>query len=181
MDYKIKFVDNVLTAAELSEVQQRAAEAPYQTVAYGGALFPGMAITPIGPLDRIARDVFGVHSNPGVSYFRKGNSADAHESFIHYDIGLGTYSLILYLSDSAHDGTAFWRHRATNRFDATAPGLGMQEQWHAHQLDENHWQRLDLVTMKVNRAICFPTSRFHSRWPFQPTIADRLIQVGFFA
>jgi hypothetical protein len=169
-----------LSDAELAQVICRARTAKYETVPYGGANFPGMAVVPIAPLDEVMKRCFGIDAQPGISYFRKGNQDDAHESFIHYDHGLGNWSLILYLSDSVMDGTAFWKHRATGVFDATQADQAAITQMHADQMDETKWEMIDLIPMRSNRAILFSTTLLHSRYPYHPIIPDRLVQVGFF-
>lgn len=176
---RVQQIDAALTADDYLMTCQRAEESTYQTVAYGGHQFPGMAMTPIGPLELVAR-THGVTGVPVLSYFRDGTVHDVHETYIHYDQGLGSMAMILYLSDNVTEGTAFWTHRATGTMDVSACTPSVRDQLERDQHDESKWELREFIPMVANRAILFPTTWLHSRYPSSTSMTHRRIQVGFF-
>lgn len=111
------------------------------------------------------------------SVFRLNYGGENPNNAIHSDAGYDTHALVLYLSrpEDCKGGTAFWRHKKTG-FTAwpteqqiLAKGknpksilTGLTEDW--DNLDA--WEQTHLAEMKFNRAICYSTLAFHSRFPF---------------
>ena len=88
------------------------------------------------------------------------------------------YASVLYLNspDQCQGGTAFWRHRhlgidgLPNREDLAKHSVDsddfykqIEHDWKVKEL----WEQTDFVPMKWNRFITYPTSFFHSRFPFE--------------
>jgi hypothetical protein len=103
---------------------------------------------------------------------------------VHSDLGWGTHALVLYLCEG-EGGTAFWRHRATGAHRIDAGDADLLEQVRDDWNDVSAWEQRELVTLKFNRALIYPSPLFHSRWPFEAfgDGADdgRLIAVAFFS
>lgn len=176
---EIRILDEVLTPEQFAKVKAQAYASTYQTIHYGGLSFPGMAVIP-PDISKVLGCLVGLTHDPILTYFRVGNSADEHTSFIHTDHGLGRLAMILYLNTSEADGTAFWTHRQTwkdSSVGETADERLLHQQDH---LSAGAWIRYETVSMRENRLVIFPTSLYHSRFPFHPTFPDRRVLVTFF-
>lgn len=132
---------------------------------------------------------------PKLSCFRLNVEGDKLHSFIHSDDICAQYASVLYMNlpGTEQGGTAFWKHTGLN-IDAMPSAQDiqacayrpdwfcgmMQKEWN----DLSYWQQAGFVGMKWNRLLVYPTSMFHSRYPFEPfgtTPQDgRLIWVCFF-
>ena len=125
---------------------------------------------------------FGPVEVLGMAY-RLNFNGEHPNAAIHSDIGWGTHACVLYLSEGV-GGTAFWRHKETG---ATRIRVGDEDLLRAVESDWNNedaWEMLGLVEMKMGRAVMYESEVFHSRWPFGAfgTGPDdgRLIAVCFF-
>lgn len=127
--------------------------------------------------DRIS-ELVGAPIVPRLNCFRISLAGEVSEVWVHSDDICAKYASVLYLNgpDQCRGGTAFWKHRA----------LGMSSLWSKDQLEtcgmnagafyalmEREWRVLDaweqtgLIPMAFNRFITYPTSLFHSRYPFE--------------
>jgi len=127
---------------------------------------------------------------------RLNYSGELPNNSVHTDDAWSNYAYVLFLNppDQCRGGTAFWQHkkyRWTNfptKQEVLRTGKSEQRIYSMLREDMNRedaWDLLHVADMKFNRAICFPCSRWHSRWPwaaFGSGKTDaRLINVGFFS
>lgn len=114
---------------------------------------------------------------PKLSCFRMNLAGEMPHSWIHSDDICAQYASVLYLNppEQCRGGTAFWHH--------TGLGLDAMPPWDAHPSqttgewflsmmnrewkDLTFWEQSGFVAMRFNRFITYPTSRFHSRYPFE--------------
>jgi hypothetical protein len=132
---------------------------------------------------------------PRLSCFRLNLAGELPHSWIHSDGICAQYASVLYLNtpEQCTGGTAFWSHvalrtdRLASKEQLTAQGIHadwfykmMEREWK----DLTYWEQKRLVEMKFNRFITYPTSLFHSRFPFEAFGAGpkdgRLIWVCFY-
>jgi hypothetical protein len=115
---------------------------------------------------------------PRLSFFRLNLNGELPHSWVHSDDICARYAGILYLNapEQCKGGTAFWRHEGLN-LDAM-PDFAQMSVTEAHTRwfnsmmnrewkDLTFWDQVGFVGMKFNRFISYPTSRFHSRYPFE--------------
>lgn len=108
---------------------------------------------------------------PNTMFFRTTNIG-MENAYIHSDRETGSHSCIAYLS--AHNetsGTAFYRHKPTGL--AAMPSFAEMDG--NSEFDElkrdmvertpEHWEQVDFVAARYNRALIFPAPLFHSRFP----------------
>lgn len=115
---------------------------------------------------------------------------------IHSDEGYDEFAMVLYLTAPEHckGGTAFWKHRnygftsLPTQHECRQVGRSPSTVLNTLKRDFDRpdaWLQTHLAEMKFNRAIFYPTKRFHSRSPFEAFGSDitdgRLIVVSFFS
>ena len=111
---------------------------------------------------------------PRLSFFRLNLEGELPHSWVHSDDICSQYASVLYMNapDQCFGGTAFWRHKnlGVERLparetlaDADAFYTQMTADWKNLDL----WKRTDFIQMKFNRFVTYPTSLFHSRYPFE--------------
>lgn len=130
---------------------------------------------------------------PRLSFFRLNLEGELPHSWVHSDDICARYAGLLYLNlpKQCRGGTAFWRH--TGLFiDSMPPVKDMEDgnpEWFCSMMnrewkDLRFWEQSGFVEMAFNRFLSYPTSRFHSRYPFEgfgKTPADgRLVWVCFY-
>ena len=84
--------------------------------------------------------------------------------------------LYLNLPEQCKGGTAFWKHktrgidRLPSKAELTAKGEDadafyrtMEREWK----ELEHWNCVKFVPMRWNKFVTYPTSYFHSRYPFE--------------
>jgi uncharacterized protein DUF6445 len=112
------------------------------------------------------------------SVFRLNFNGEDPNSAIHTDAFYDSHALVLYLSrpEDCAGGTAFWRHKKTgfttwpSKQEILRKGKNPQRMWLDLTLDWDNldaWEQTHLAEMKYNRAICYSTTMFHSRYPFK--------------
>lgn len=114
---------------------------------------------------------------PRISCFRLNLKGELPHSWVHSDGLCSQFASVLYLNppNQCSGGTAFWRHTGLNidrmptKEELDRLGLGsewffsmMEKEWK----DLTYWQQTSFVAMKWNRFCTYPTSMFHSRFPF---------------
>jgi hypothetical protein len=160
-----------------------------------GALYTGISQYPVPRwFDRIA-ELVGGPIIPRLSCFRVNFAGEVPPVWVHSDGICAQFASVLYLNLPAQcqGGTAFWRHSALRMdrlpTDAELCGRGMNpEAFHPFIEREwkvlESWERVGFVEMRWNRFITYPTSYFHSRFPFEGFGSapedGRLIWVCFF-
>ncbi len=160
----------------------------------------GLDYTGICPLDApelvdgISKAI-GTKIIPRLSCFRLNLKGEKPHSWIHSDDICAQYASVLYLNlpNQCQGGTAFWKHTGLGidamPTEAELNAVGYNPKWFCDMMqkewnDLTYWQQSGFVGMKWNRLLIYPTSMFHSRYPFEPfgtTPEDgRLIWVCFF-
>ncbi len=115
--------------------------------------------------------------------YRLNFAGEAPNAAIHSDIGWGTHALVLYLSEG-NSGTAFWKHLKTGAKHIEPGDVDLLREVEGDWNDESKWQRYLGIPMRMNRAVIYDSTLFHSRYPFE-AFGDspengRLIAVCFF-
>lgn len=115
---------------------------------------------------------------PRLSFFRLNLAGEVPHSWVHSDDICARFAAVLYLNlpNQCHGGTAFWRHTglrmecmpSLEEMQATGTHVDwflsmMQREW----ADLRFWEQHCFVGMQFNRFITYPTSQFHSRYPFE--------------
>lgn len=105
-----------------------------------------------------------------LSGFRLNLAGELPHSWVHADSICAKYATVLYMNDEEQcdGGTAFWRHKKLGL--ESLPAGESEEFYRAMERDWKDidlWERVDFVAMKPNRFITYPTSLFHSRFPFE--------------
>jgi hypothetical protein len=115
---------------------------------------------------------------PRLSFFRLNLAGELPHSWVHSDEICAAYAAVLYLNmpPQCTGGTAFWRHTALSlealpsRADLADRQMNadwfygmMNREWR----DLTYWEQVGFVSMKWNRLITYPTTLFHSRYPFE--------------
>jgi hypothetical protein len=140
-----------------------------------GATYTGISDHPTpGWHDLVAR-VVGCPIVSRLSCFRLNLRGELPHTWVHADSICAKFASVLYLNlpSQCEGGTAFWRHR-TKGIEALPPRekLGenaepfyreMEKEWK----ELEHWEQVNLVPMRFNRFITYPTAMFHSRYPFE--------------
>lgn len=136
--------------------------------------YPGMSLTMKTDIEavmegQIERTV-GRKVSIGASFFRllSENESTAHgEDFrIHYDGPYGDNAFLIHLSrpEDAFGGTAFWRHLGVNGVELTSDNAEAVNQ---DLCTRSAWDMDSFVGVRWNRAVFYPSNRFHSMWPLQ--------------
>lgn len=161
-----------------------------------GADYTGIAKmeTPQSLIDALSAAV-GRKIIPRLSCFRLNLAGEKPHSWIHSDDICAQYASVLYLNlpHQCQGGTAFWKHSGLGidsmPSEPEIVACGYDPKWfYAMMLKEwkdlTYWQQSGFVGMKWNRLLTYPTSMFHSRYPFEPFGATpedgRLIWVCFY-
>lgn len=173
------------------EVRELAIQQGFETREFEGVPYHTVNINPsVAILSQLA-ELYGRPVNIHVQAFRQGRLNSPLHNLVHSDNSCSEIASVLYLNPIAphESGTAFWRHRATGwehqptEEQLEEKGLTIQEfcrDWHK----ADAWDRIFLARSKYNRLITYPTTAFHSRWPwsgFGKTDEEaRLIHAAFF-
>src|SRR5580658_3449137 len=183
-------------AQDAEEVRERVISGAFRShVGPDGATYTGISDVPVPHWpDRIA-ECIGAPIEPKLSCFRINYAGEMPHSWVHSDDICAKYASVLYLNppEQCQGGTAFWRHEGLRidhlptREQIAASGFGadwflemMTREWK----ELKYWRQVGFVPMQFNRFITYPTSLFHSRYPFEgfgTTPADgRLIWICFY-
>lgn len=160
-----------------------------------GAKYTGISLYPVPHWYERISQLVGAKIAPKISCFRMNLAGELPHSWVHSDDICAQYATVLYLNTPQQciGGTAFWKHktRGIDRLpskavltakgeDADAFYKTMDREWK----ELEHWEQVEFVPMKFNRFITYPTSLFHSRFPFEgfgTTPKDgRLIWICFY-
>lgn len=151
--------------------------------AHDGQIYSRVAPVPVAGLHEALEAVYGPVLMHGSGY-RLNYEGEQPNNTIHIDKDWGTHAVVLYLSrfpgkgnghDSREDagtGTAFWTYTGSGDPESAinSPEL---------------WGRSYLCHEEVGKAVAYPSSIYHSRWPFgaygTTPETGRLIAVGFFS
>lgn len=160
-----------------------------------GATYTGISTYPVPHWPKLIEQAIGQEINVKLTCFRLNLKGELPHSWVHSDDICAKYASVLYLNtpEQCQGGTAFWEHR-----DLGLKSLPSREQleqfgWNPDffydrmtlewKLKEK-WQMYLHILMRFNCFITYPTSLFHSRFPFEgfgTSPADgRLIWVAFY-
>lgn len=121
----------------------------------------------------------GQKIKPRLSCFRLNLAGEMPHSWVHSDDICASWASVLYLNlpEQCQGGTAFWRHKVLGYKSLPTPGalysLGedpktfyqwMTDQWKVKDIWEQYSPG---IPMQFNRFVTYPTSLFHSRFPFE--------------
>ena len=174
-------IDDFLPDAQA--VREHGLAAPFiDWPGYDGQVYKRVCLTDVpGLLDRLEEAV-GPVDLLGMGY-RLNFGGELPNQAIHTDLGWGTHALVLYLSEG-EGGTAFWRHKATGAYRLEPGDMELYERIGTDWERPEAWEMLGLCEMRMNRAVIYDSSLFHSRWPFaafgEGPRDGRLIAVAFF-
>jgi len=119
-------------------------------------------------------------------------NATTERAYVHSDNAAGDMTCIVYLSDHEDKyGTGFYRHKETDSL--TMPPLAELAKNHSqfeklkadmNDSSETYWDEVQFVEGRFNRAVVFPSNRYHRRFPlngFGNNEDDgRMIWIGHF-
>lgn len=140
-----------------------------------GAQYTGISTYPVPQWFYRISELLGVPIITKLSCFRLNLAGELPHSWVHSDDICAKYASVLYLnrSDQCTGGTAFWRHSKLGISKLPSrESLGMNADSFYKQMDKdwkdlNLWEQESIVPMQWNRFITYPTSLFHSRFPFE--------------
>lgn len=159
----------------------------FESVVFHGSPYHHVNRTTVPDIaDKLSR-VFGVSVKPKVQAVRLDLEGEFPHNHAHADdFELGCeWASVLYLNptEQCHGGTAFWRHvetgsdRMTNNPDLDG---SIWKDW-SHK---EAWEMCGFAGMQFNRAVIYPTTCFHSRFPHEGFGKDakdgRMVHVAFF-
>lgn len=183
-------------APDAAEVRQKVIEGAFATeIGPDGAAYTGISHYAVPHWHERIAQLIGSPITPRLSGFRLNLKGELPHSWVHSDDICAEFASVLYLNtpEQCQGGTAFWKHKALGierlpkteelqalGMNADAFYLMMDREWKVLEA----WEQLALVPMAFNRFVSYPTSYFHSRYPFEgfgTTPADgRLIWVCFY-
>ena len=166
-------------AADAAEVRKAVTSAGFETrQGPDGAPYTGISLHPVPQwFEQIGIRV-GHPIEPRLSCFRLNLAGELPHSWVHSDDICAANASVLYLNlpEQCKGGTAFWKHKTRNisflpsKAALTKAGMDadefyktMDREW----IELEHWEQIGFVPMKFNRFITYPTSLFHSRFPFE--------------
>lgn len=156
-----------------------------------GALYTGISRYPVPQWYLRIAELIGKPIIPRLSCFRLNLKGELPHSWVHSDDICAKFASVLYLNlpEQCAGGTAFWKHKELeiDRLPAKEElkdwqkfYLMIEQEWK----DLAPWEQTGLAEMKLNRFITYPTSLFHSRFPFEGFGAGpsdgRLIWIFFY-
>lgn len=156
-----------------------------------GALYTGISRYPVPQWYERITELIGKPIIPRLSCFRLNLKGELPHSWVHSDDICAKFASVLYLNlpEQCSGGTAFWKHKELeiDRLPAKEElkdwqkfYLVIEQEWK----DIAPWDQIGIAEMKFNRFITYPTSLFHSRFPFEGFGAGpsdgRLIWICFY-
>lgn len=127
---------------------------------------------------------------PKMEFFRLGTKEEAPTTYIHADNACAKYAVVWYLSEAPDcmvAGTAFWKHRASDKHELSESDRADADfikALDADGADESKWVMTGLCGQRFNRLVTYPANVFHSRYPkdaWGETAADgRIVYTAFY-
>lgn len=165
-------------------------EAVFREEFHGGEGFT-IARIPLDINELMIEDMkksLGDNVEPTYSFMRLSTDTIDSDMRIHSDSGMDAeFASVLYFNDppeKGNYGTAFWDHKFHGKEFANNDIREANRLLHEDSGDLTQWSMNDLVEMKKNRMVSYPTKFFHSRYPFEGWGKDktdgRVIWVTFF-
>lgn len=160
-----------------------------------GAQYTGISAFPVPHWYGLISKLVGAPIAPRLSCFRLNLAGELPHSWVHSDDICAQFASVLYMNEpeQCQGGTAFWKHKILgidalpSRHELEAEGSdadkfysSMNQEWK----DLSLWEMTQFQPMRSNRFITYPTSLFHSRYPFEGFGAGpkdgRLIWICFY-
>lgn len=166
MPKSVRIIDEFLPAGYFATQKRDSANARYEKFRFHDLDYNGICRDEsFDPAPLFARH--GMHIRVQRQFFRIYEKDAVQNTYIHSDIGLAAYSAILSLAEShAHNGQlAFWRHKRTGWEEPDPRDQAGMTMIEADGLDEERWERTELVDLPPNRCVIFPATLYHSRYP----------------
>jgi hypothetical protein len=141
--------------------------------AVGSSIYEGMCFYgKHSPMLHALSYVMGRPVYPNNMFFRATN-ANTEAAYVHSDRESGDYTCIVYLSEHEEtSGTGFYRHRETGMTSmpsfaelAEKPEFFEQLKREMVSGSDEHWEQLDFIRGRFNRAVVFDAPLFHARMP----------------
>lgn len=130
----------------------------------------------------------GVRRHNIFSFFRIATSSVDTDWRIHSDAIINgerpERALVLYISPSTMNtmhGTAFWKHKEFGDFmpkDVSAEDYDRVLLNESNDIDK--WDLQSVIGYKINRALCYPSNYFHSKYPNTAWAEGRMVYVMFY-
>lgn len=179
----IKVIDNFIPNFDVVKPLLEGVE--FSDHIYKGKNYTGFGKVTL-PLKKLIEEEMGFMIEFKQSHVRVGRENTPLTHYIHSDSCDAQYACVLYFNEPACDtGTMFWEHKHTGLDRMGQPvDPDLFEMLSKHISDESHWNKLEYVQAKANRAVIFDSSLFHSRYPQVLPIKDgevpRLVSTIFF-
>lgn len=166
-------------APDFAEVRKAVVEGKFSTErGPDGALYTGISEYPVPQWVERLSQLLKCKITPKLSCFRLNLEGELPHSWVHSDDICAQYASVLYMNEpeQCKGGTAFWKHKGLGvdrlmpKAALTSMGLDadcfykvVEREWK----EKESWEQVDFMPMKSNRFITYPTSLFHSRYPFE--------------
>lgn len=168
----LTIVDNFLIRPD--EMRELVLSQPFRDIEHQGAVYKD-----VQPVEKYhvlpgLTDLFGREIKWYMGAWRRNSKGSQLHSLVHADNSCASMAAVLYLNppEQCQGGTAFWKHKATGwesmptEQQLKDAGMTLEEiaaDWHK----EDAWEMTTLAGMRFNRLITYPTTMFHSRWPWE--------------
>lgn len=175
----IPFLTHDNFAGDAAAIRQAVIECGFkEETGPDGAVYTGIAQFEVPRWFDLIAEVVGAPITPRLSCFRLNLAGELPHSWVHSDDICAQFASVLYLNLPAQckGGTAFWKHSALGMdrlpkpAELEARGMNpgafytlMSREWKVLE----SWERVGFVGMQWNRFLTYPTSYFHSRFPFE--------------
>lgn len=182
--------------ADLASVRAAVIDGAFAThTGPDGAQYTGISTYPVPHFYEQIAKCIGKPIAPRLSCFRLNLEGELPHSWVHSDDICAEYASVLYLNlpEQCKGGTAFWMHKVLEidrlpaRKELTSQGVDDVAFYSAMDADWKDlwlWEQVNMVPMKWNRFVTYPTSLFHSRFPFEGfgsnPLDGRLIWICFY-
>lgn len=166
-------------APDAEEVREAVIRSTFSTqTGPDGAQYTGISLHAVPQWEKLIEQRIGKKIKASISCFRLNLEGELPNTWVHSDGVCSEFASILYLNtpEQCMGGTAFWRHKILGinklptRTELDEQGTDSDA---FYKQIEKDWQELDLwdqtnvVAMKWNRFITYPSCYFHSRYPFE--------------
>jgi hypothetical protein len=182
---EIQIVDEFIPWKFFPFVKQLIEGAEFGTGVIMGKDFSGYGHITLPVRARI-EDEIGAPIDIVMSHVRLGKRSTPLTHFIHADAIAADYACVWCLSEPKCDsGTAFWVHKETGHDRLTLPCEDeLFQKYDKDVQEEKMWNMVAYVPSKMNRAVLFNSSLFHSRYPKELLVSDdeipRIVCTVFF-
>ena len=156
---------------DLTAVRKAVIDGPFTTkTGPDGGVYTGISTYPVDHWFARLAHIVGCKIKPKLSCFRLYLKGELPHSWVHSDDICADFASVLYLNlpEQCKGGTAFWEHTklGLNRLPKNE-SPEFYKQMDLDWKDQSLWKQVGFVPMRWNRFITYPTSWFHSRFPFE--------------